>query len=202
MTVPVELHRLQPLNCEMAMFENAFDRLPPIYITTRDRSRLRTLLEQRGRSIPDVVRASLERELARAIICSEDSVPPDVVTMNSRALFSTDLGAEPQSRTLIYDDGYSLLGGTVSITTALGAALLGLRAGSRMPYVNIDGERRVLVLTSVPYQPEAQGRGGSNPLRRWPQAAVRENNVITLPLRRMPRKSADWNPDDPGPNAA
>jgi regulator of nucleoside diphosphate kinase len=144
MTVPVELHRLQPLNCEMAMFENAFDRLPPIYITTRDRSRLRTLLEQRGRSIPDVVRASLERELARAIICSEDSVPPDVVTMNSRALFSTDLGAEPQSRTLIYDDGYSLLGGTVSITTALGAALLGLRAGSRMPYVNIDGERRVL----------------------------------------------------------
>jgi regulator of nucleoside diphosphate kinase len=148
------------------MFENASFRLPTIYVTARDRNRLEMLLATRHRFIPDTVHAELRRELARAVVCGDDDIPTDVVTMNSRALFRPDLGGELQSRTLIYDDDHSSIGGTISVVTATGAALLGLREGSRMPYVTRDGERRVLVLEKVAYQPEAHGRGESDPYRR------------------------------------
>lgn len=151
--------------------------------------------------MPDIVRASLERELSRAVICAEDEIPADVVTMNSRALFRADLGAEPQSRTLIYDDGHSILGGTVSVMTATGTALLGLREGSRMPYANIDGERRVLVLERVAYQPESNGRAGADPFRPWPKPPEPSGTVVPLPLRPKPLRPGKPT-DDPGPDAA
>lgn len=181
------------------MFEHTSIRLPTIYVTTRDRNRLYALLATQIRFIPDAVRAELERELSRAVVCAEDEIPPDVVTMNSRALFRADLGAEPQSRTLIYDDGHSILGGTVSVTTATGMALLGLREGSRMPYANIDGERRVLVLERVAYQPEACGRAGVDPYRPWPKPPAQSGTVSVL--RQPPRRRGE-SPDDSGPGAA
>lgn len=183
------------------MLEDPSVRLPTIYVTARDRSRLHALLARRGRSVPEPIRASLERELARAVVCAENAVPDDVVTMNARALFRADVGAEPQSRTLIYDDDYAILGGTVSVLTAAGAALLGLRAGSRMPYINIDGERRVLILDRVAYQPEAHGRIDADPYRRWPPTTGAGGTVVALPLRKTPARR-EPPPDDPGPDAA
>ena len=183
------------------MFDTSSNRLPPIYVTARDRNRLHALLATRSRFIPDTVRAELWRELARAIVCSEHDIPGDVVTMNSRALFRADPSGEVQSRTLIYDEDHSSIGGTVSVVTATGAALLGLRAGSRMPYVTRDGERRMLVLEDVVYQPEAQGRTGSDPYRRWPSAGTQGGDVIRLPTRATARMSRSA-PDDDGPDAA
>ena len=171
-------------------------RLPPIYVTARDRGRLHTLLAARQRFIPDSVRADLWRELGRAIVCTENDLPGDVVTMNSRALYRPDPGAELQSRTLIYDEDHSSVGGTVSVVTATGAALLGLRAGSRMPYVTRDGERRMLVLEQVAYQPEAHGRVGRDPHRRWPAAGPRSGDIIQL------RPRLGTGSDDGGPDAA
>lgn len=180
------------------MFDNA--QLPPIYVTVRDRSRLHTLLAARHRFIPSAVRADLWRELGRAIVCTESDIPGDVVTMNARALFRPDPGAAVQSRTLIYDEDHSSVGGTISVVTATGAALLGLRAGSRMPYVTRDGERRMLVLEQVAYQPEAQGRTGRDPYRRWPAADTQGGDIIRLPTR--PTARAGTGPDDGGPDAA
>jgi regulator of nucleoside diphosphate kinase len=176
------------------MFDSV--RLPPIYVTARDRGRLHALLAARHRFIPDSVRADLWRELGRAIVCTENDLPTDVVTMNSRALYRPDPGAELQSRTLIYDEDHSSVGGTVSVVTATGAALLGLRAGSRMPYVTREGERRMLVLEKVAYQPEAHGRGGRDPYRRWPIAGRQSGDVIRL------RTRTEGGPDDGGPDAA
>jgi len=183
------------------MFDTASGRLPTIYVTARDRNRLLTLLAARHRFIPDAVRADLRRELARAVVCDDNEIPHDVVTMNARALFRADLGGELQSRTLIYDEDYSSIGGTISVVTAAGAALLGLRAGSRMPYVTRDGERRVLVLVSVAYQPEAEGRGGSHSCRPWPNAHTRGGDIIRLRPRLAPRTS-HGQPDNDGPDAA
>jgi regulator of nucleoside diphosphate kinase len=183
------------------MFELTSVRLPTIYVTARDRNRLQALLASAHRFIPDSVRADLRRELARAVVCVDGEIPPDVVTMNSRALFRADPGAELQSRTLIFDDDHSSLGGTISIATATGAALLGLRAGSRMPYANSDGERRVLVLERVAYQPEARDRPGNEPYRRWPAAPAGKSEVIAFPLRSSQAGSPEPS-DDPGPNAA
>jgi regulator of nucleoside diphosphate kinase len=182
------------------MFENESLRLPTVYVTARDRSRLQLLLAARHRFIPDPVRADLRRELVRAVVCDENDIPGDVVTMNSRALFRADPGGELQSRTLIYDEDHSSVGGTISVVTAAGAALLGLREGSRMPYVTRDGERRVLVLERVAYQPEAQSRVTRGPYRRWPNAGARGSIV---PLRTPAAPHADRSePDDSGPDAA
>jgi hypothetical protein len=121
--------------------------------------------------------------------------------MNSRALYRPDPGAEPQSRTLIYDEDHSSVGGTISVLTATGAALLGLRAGSHMPYVTRDGERRMLVLERVAYQPEAQGRVSSrDPYRPWPTLDHESGDIIRLQPRAARR--TDGRPDDDGPNAA
>jgi regulator of nucleoside diphosphate kinase len=182
------------------MFGQAQTRLPAIYITARDRDRLQVLLANSRRFIPDRVRVDLQRELARAVICQEDDIPPDVVTMNARAIFRVDPGTEAQSRTLIFDDDHSSLGGTISITTATGAALIGLREGSQMPFANSDGERRVLVLERVAYQPEAHGRGANDPFRRWPAAGGGE--IVAFPRRTVPAPRRGSPPDDPGPNAA
>ena len=175
-------------------------RLPPIYVTARDRNRLHALLAARRRFIPETVRADLRRELGRAIVCGENNIPADVVTMNSRALYRPDPGAEPQSRTLIYDEDHSSVGGTISVLTATGAALLGLRAGSRMPYLTRDGERRVLVLERVAYQPEAQGRASRDPYRPWPVLDQESGDVVRFQPRAARR--TDGSPDDNGPNAA
>lgn len=184
---------------EMAMLNKSL-RLPPIYVTARDRGRLQALLAARRRFIPDTVRADLQRELGRAIVCGENNIPADVVTMNSRAVYRPDPGAQPQSRTLIYDEDYSSVGGTVSVLTATGAALLGLRAGSRMPYVTRDGERRILVLEEVAYQPEAHGRASRDPYRPWPTLGEQSGDIIRFRLRANRRE--DGSPDDNGPSAA
>jgi regulator of nucleoside diphosphate kinase len=180
------------------MFEQEYVRLPTIYVTARDQRRVQALLGNPRRFIPDSVRTVLRRELARAVICKDDAIPPNVVTMNSRVLFRADPDAPTQSRTLIFDDDHSSVGGTVSIVTATGTALLGLREGSHMPYATSDGERRVLILERVAYQPEAQGRVGSDPYRHWPPGS---STIIAFPLR--PRPATRRNPDDdPGPGAA
>jgi regulator of nucleoside diphosphate kinase len=169
-------------------------------VTARDRSRLETLLSTRHRFIPDTVHADLQRELARAVVCYDDDIPRDAVTMNSRALFRADIGGAAQSRTLIYDEDYSSVGGTISVVTPTGAALLGLREGSRMPYVTRDGERRILVLERVAYQPEAEGRADRNPHRQWPDPDSHRGDVIRL--RTRPAPQTDREPDGSGPDAA
>jgi regulator of nucleoside diphosphate kinase len=183
------------------MFENPPFRLPTIYVTARDRNRLEALLTSQHRFIPDTVHAELRRELARAVVCDDDDIPRDVVTMNSRALFRAHPGGELQSRTLIYDEDHSTVGGTISVITTTGAALLGLRAGSRMPYVTRDGERRMLVVEDVVYQPEAQARLGGDPYRRWPPRAAPGGDMIAL-RPQPPARMKQGDPDGDGPDAA
>jgi regulator of nucleoside diphosphate kinase len=97
--------------------------------------------------------------------------------MNVRATYRMDEDREPESRVLVYPEDYTPLGGQVSVLSPVGAALLGLRAGSRMPYRMLGGSKHCLVVEEV---------GGR------PQATV-------VPFR--PRRSPPpW--DDPGPGSA
>lgn len=191
--------------------------LPPLFITSRDHRRLRALVDaSRHKANASVVRF-LVAELDRAAIYRPDMIPPGVVTMNSRVFFRPDLNCPLESRTLVYEDDYAVLGGTVSVLTPLGSALIGLREHSAMPYVSLDGTRRMLVVERVAYQPEGEGRLMRAPYRYWPKAHRDHKDVdrqqpnpgrddsdrTVVPLRPRPQpRPAAPDDDDPGPGRA
>lgn len=180
--------------------------LPAIHMTGRDRDRLESMLSSRAKEISASVRDLLKRKLQVATIFAPDEIPGDVVTMNSRILFRRHVGHLVESRTLVYSDEYTLARDSVSVFTPLGAALLGLRAGSSMPYDWPDGVRWIACVDAVAYQPEAQGRHVDQPYRRWPRAGTDDGaakrTVVPLRPAPKPRPKMTDDDDDPGPQAA
>ena len=126
-----------------------------IIITAPDHARLSEMiafghLSQRERSEAH----ALEGELERAEIVAPDAVPPDVITMNSRAeLLDLDTG-ERMEFTVVFPDEADLAEGKISILAPVGTGMLGYRVGDtferRAPY----GMRRLKVI-DVTFQPEA-----------------------------------------------
>lgn len=141
------------------------------------------------------VGALLRAQLDSCRIVSPENIAPDIVTLNTRAVFSID-GASRESRVLVHTEERSLYGGTISVTTPLGAALLGLRAGTSAPILPASGRPRTLFLEAVAYQPEAEERA------RAPEATPRQRGaVLTLASARRKQRGLS-SPDDPGPGAA
>jgi regulator of nucleoside diphosphate kinase len=119
-----------------------------ILITKTDERRLRALARRHERY---GVVAALEAELTRATIVAPESVPPDVVTMNSRVVYSDSNGISFEVK-LVYPTEASSVGDT-SVLTGLGTALLGVRTGEE---TSVIGEGPVRV-SRVLYQPERAG---------------------------------------------
>jgi transcription elongation GreA/GreB family factor len=71
------------------------------------------------------VRAFLAQELDRAVVFAPEQIAPDVVTMNSRALFRRDVNEGLECWTLVYDDA-AMIRPFICVFTFAGAALLGL----------------------------------------------------------------------------
>ena len=126
-----------------------------IIITAPDHARLRDMiafgnLSQRERGEAN----ALEAELERAEIVAGDAVPPDVITMNSRAeLLDLDTG-ERMEFTLVFPEEAEPAEGRISVLAPVGTGMLGYRVGEtferRAPY----GVRRLRVI-DVTFQPEA-----------------------------------------------
>ena len=131
--------------------------LPPVLMTDRDWGRLKRLVE-RAAALYHPVSDLLETEVKRATVCPANDIPPDVVTMNSRVVFRTNHGAEMESRVLVYPERYTPNGYCVSVTTPLGAALIGLRIGSCFHYRRPDGAHMHVCVHDIAYQPEAAMR--------------------------------------------
>jgi len=97
---------------------------------------------------------ALAGELERAEIVAPDAVPPDVITMNSRAeLLDLDTG-ERMEFTLVLPEEAELGERKISVLAPVGTGMLGYRVGDvferRTPY----GVRRLKVI-DVTFQPEA-----------------------------------------------
>lgn len=131
--------------------------LPPVLMTDRDWGRLKRLVEKAA-ALYHPVSELLEAEIRRAAVCPAKDIPPDVVTMNSRVVFRTQGGMGLESRVLVFPERHTPNGCSVSITTTLGAALIGLRIGSRFHYRRPDGETMHLLVQDIAYQPEAAVR--------------------------------------------
>ncbi len=129
--------------------------LPPILITSQDAERLSRLLDV----LPehnDAARA-LDHEIARATVVSSDEMPNDVVTMNSKVVFEDLETGKRTEITLVYPHEANFAAGKLSILSAVGTALLGLRVGQSIKWELPSGKLGNYRVASISYQPEASG---------------------------------------------
>jgi regulator of nucleoside diphosphate kinase len=103
----------------------------PIIMNAADHRELSCAIVAAGK-LSDRARAeitALQSELERAEIVAPDEVPPDVITMNSRAqLVDLDTN-ERMEFTLVLPAQADIEEGKISILAPLGTAMLGYRVG-------------------------------------------------------------------------
>ena len=128
-----------------------------IILTTADHEELSQAtaaagkLSERGRAEMTALRA----ELARAKILDGKDLPPDLITMNSRAeLLDLETG-ERMEFTLVFPKDANIEAGKISVLAPLGTAMLGYRVGDEFEWHVPYGIRRLKV-TDVYFQPEAE----------------------------------------------
>lgn len=133
------------------------DPRPAIILTSPDADRLSGLAEAARISQPAIAEM-LEAEVARADIVASGDVPPDTVTMNSHVTFGYDHARRSHWLTLVYPGEADLDQAKISVTTPVGAALIGLREGQSIGWTTASGAVRRITLNKVAYQPERAGR--------------------------------------------
>lgn len=129
---------------------------PTIIINDLDAERIDMLLEQpayAGLPIADALNA----ELDRAQMCSPETMPNDVVTMNSRVKFRNLSDGEVRVRTLVYPAKMTDSNTQLSVMAPVGAALTGLRVGDTIHWELPGGTSTHLEVLELEYQPEAAG---------------------------------------------
>lgn len=128
-----------------------------IYITEADHDNLRRLVAVRRGSGPETDHLrQLEEELDRAeILDNSQTIPPDVITMNSEVrLMDLDSG-DIKVYKLVFPIQVRT-DRTLSVLAPIGTAILGYRSGDVIEWRVPRGLRRLKVL-DVLFQPEAAG---------------------------------------------
>jgi regulator of nucleoside diphosphate kinase len=125
-----------------------------IYITQLDMNRLRSLIESMKTSREDV--KILGAELAQARVVSPSEIPPDVITMNSKAEVRDLDQDELMTYTLVFPAKANVDEGLISVLAPVGTAMLGHRVGDEFEWRVPAGPIRLRV-ENVLYQPEAAG---------------------------------------------
>jgi regulator of nucleoside diphosphate kinase len=121
--------------------------LPPITIATCDYNRLlftASICQGHSGQAPDF----LLGELRRAKVCHPSELPDDVVSTNCRVIFRVDDEPKPRAHLLVHPEDLVWPGAEISVTTPLGTALLGLRVGDRMSFVD-DGTMHEVVVEGI-----------------------------------------------------
>ena len=126
------------------------------FISSLDCERLENLLE----SAPLAVRAkcvSLQAKLSLATILSPDSMPDDVVSMNSVVDFEIAHSSDVFSMTLVYPREVTGTPTTLSVLAPIGTALLGSPCDVKVPYVPGNRGKSWVRALNIRYQPERNG---------------------------------------------
>jgi regulator of nucleoside diphosphate kinase len=106
-----------------------------ILVTRSEQSQLERTFEMFGVGTMDQAQPwalILRDELDHATLIGDSDIPEDVVTMNSTFLLRDCATGQERLLTLVYPSFSTFAEGKVPVTTPLGAALLGSRAGDRI----------------------------------------------------------------------
>ena len=127
-----------------------------IIVTARDHAELSSVIAVTGKVSHRVKweLRLLENELKRARIVGPEEVPPDVITMNSRAELLDLESGERMEFTLVFPADENVNNGKISVLAPLGTAMLGYRVGDEFVWHVPHGLRRLKV-TKLHFQPEA-----------------------------------------------
>ena len=118
--------------------------LPPITLATNDYNRLlftAMIRQKHNQRKPDF----LLKELRRAKVCHPSALPEDVVSTNCRVIYRIDNEVKSRAHLLVHPEDLIWPGVEISVTTPLGTALLGLRVGDHMAFVEDGRVREVYV---------------------------------------------------------
>lgn len=126
-----------------------------ILVTDKDADRLERMLRQLADSTAAQDIAALRAELGRARIVGSRSVPPDVITMNSRVICEDAQAGTRAELTLTYPADSYRDSARVSVLTPFGTALLGVSVGELLELPTHHA--RPLRVVGLPYQPEREG---------------------------------------------
>lgn len=119
--------------------------LPAILIPASDYDRLEELADK----APAPLDSYLQRELVRAQIIDDADFDPGAARIGSRITYKEEPAGQTRTVTLVWPEQADVGKGRISVITAIGAALLGLRAGSRIEWVAPLGGARSLAVMAV-----------------------------------------------------
>jgi regulator of nucleoside diphosphate kinase len=126
-----------------------------IMITASDHARLSRMISRGGLPPREREEArALQVELERAEIVTLDELPPDVITMNSRAALLDLDTREKMEFTVVFPEEANYSEGKISVLAPVGTGMLGYRVGDTFEQRAPFGVRRLKVL-AVKFQPEA-----------------------------------------------
>ena len=127
-----------------------------IYVTSDDRKRLQALLSRPTEAMDRDDVSGLVSEVQRAVVVPASEIPPDVITMNTRARLLDLDQRTTLDYTVVYPEDADFATGRISVVAPIGAAMLGYRVGDEIEWVVPSGPRRLRV-EAILYQPEAAG---------------------------------------------
>jgi regulator of nucleoside diphosphate kinase len=113
--------------------------LPPLTLATNDYNRLlftAMIQQKQNRLTPNF----LLTELRRADVCHPADLPEDVVSTNCRVIYRLNGESKSRAHLLVHPEDLIWPGAEISVTTPLGTALLGLRVGDGMSFMETDGQ--------------------------------------------------------------
>jgi len=158
------------------------NRIPDVILPATDHRRLERLA-QMGADRGNVDARFLLNEVNRAQVIPDRTVKPgSIVTMGSWVTFWIDWGLRRETRQLVYPEDYTYERTQILVTSPLGAALVGLKVGSEIPFF-AAGRTSVVTVERVS--------------RTGPDDVVRV--LFGKPAVQRAKRFAD---DDPGPSAA
>ena len=137
-----------------------------IFVAEDDHRRLRALAAAMPRNGTSSEGPTLRDELERANVLPRESMPPGVVTVNSRVRFQETGTSEVEEYIITWPERAD--GGVkrISVLAPIGTALLGYRQGDEVAWPTPGGVRHLRILEVEPVSEESLADPNEDPVAR------------------------------------
>lgn len=121
---------------------------PPIHLLDTESDLLGDLALRAEHRLP-VVSAMLLAEIDRAEIHDAASLPSDVVTLGAEVAYLDEGSGARRTVRLVLPADADIEAGLVSVLTPMGAGLIGLSAGQKIDWPDLEGRERSIRILAV-----------------------------------------------------
>jgi regulator of nucleoside diphosphate kinase len=92
-------------------------------------------------------------EVDRAHVCDDNEIPPDVVRLNNWVTYRVSDRKRSETKVLVLPQSFSNEQIHLSVLSLLGAAVVGLRVGDQLQFLNYKGDPALVAIESIGAQP-------------------------------------------------